>query len=275
MRRILAIAVGIGSGCLLLAAAAMADPALSGYGEIGGGIGAASRSDAESGCSEVLIWPPPSCGELMTHDSSIPEDLSALINISVSLGAGFDLQFDAEGKKIYMGAMPLRHGTGYTHSSAATKYGLGLHLDWADDDYRLGGLVSVGNSDLIYQKNNRLVSGGLEAARYFDRVTLFLQAIYSRSVQGVFSASGLNSTYFYSGGRYFTDDNLMFEADFGVGSAHGNEHSSWEDMAYFGPITGFDDGHLSGNTVQWQVKGEYRLNSLPLGPVDKPEPNFD
>jgi hypothetical protein len=234
----------LAGACMALAAPATAGIDLSGYGELGGGVGPATFSGTMKNCSGIYC---------SNHDSNTPTALVGDVHISVPLDAAFNFQFDAIGNRRFLGRVPYTDGP---NSRGATKYGLGVHLDQSGDDYRGGILVSVGNSDWTWI-HNRLLSAGLEGEWFLDRTTLFSQLIYSRAVQGYFAQRGLNSWYLYTGARYFLRDNLMFEADAGAGAIETGKTLSVYSAAKYSADA------QSGNILHWSAKAEYRFEDLP------------
>jgi hypothetical protein len=131
---------------------------------------------------------------------------------------------------------------------------MGIHLDLTRDQYRIGALVSIGNSDLKYA-DNRFVSAGLEVAWFFDRTTVFSQLIHSHAIQGDEAGRGLRSWYLYTGARHFLRDNLMLEADAAAGSMTDTNVGGGFDW-----FTSSDNGHA----LHWSTKVEYRFEELPV-----------
>jgi hypothetical protein len=248
------VGVALLSGtCLVFAAPAAADIDLSGYGELSAGIGSSTILDGANRCfsSGVLNPPVSGCQSGHTDDTNTPTSLAGGLHISTTSDVGLSLQFDAEADTRYLSGLQYY---GYSNIGRVTKYGTGIHLDVANDQYRAGGLFSVGNSDWTNVYANRLISVGLEGARFFDRITLFSQLTYSHPVQGYFANSGygLDSWYLYTGARYFFRDDLMFEGDFGAGRI-------WSYEKPYGSIT-----QNNGKLLHWGVKTEYRLEDFPV-----------
>lgn len=245
----------LAGACLVLAAPANAGVDLSGYGELSAAIALPSQSQRI--CNLYSSAP---CSPYGQFAPSTPSALAAGAHVNIVLNSGLNLQFDAEGN-----LTTLRHIQTFESSSTArvTKYGMGVHLDRSGDIYRWGGLVSVGNSDNGWS-HNRLISGGLEGERFFDRFTLFSQLTYSRAIQGDFSSSGLNSWQLHAGARYFYLDNLMFEANAGdavIGSGELQTLQTYSSPTF--TYYTFTDTDYSGNALQWSAKAEYRLDDFP------------
>lgn len=253
MARLLSKFMLFAGACLALAAPAYAGLDLFGYGELGAGISLSALSTPSHSC---LTWGSQQyCGSSDFHDSSTPKDFAGSIHIGTPIYAGLSLQLDLEGKRLFLGTLPSQFNPYQFVSRRVNKYGLGVHLDWTDDDYRVGWIASIGDSDWMSQYNNRLVSAGLEGEWFLDRFTFLSQAIYSHAVSGPFmgrswTGRGLNSWYLYSGARYFFRDNLMFETDVGAGTV--TNGGSW-----FG-------GESNGGMLHWSTKAEYRLEEYPV-----------
>ncbi len=199
--------------------------------------------------------------------STTPLVLAGGAHVNAAFESGLNLQFDAEGTRDFFnikdpaGRYPRDN---FSNSDKMTKYGLGVHLDLRGDQYLVGGLASIGNSDWT-RYNNRLVTVGVEGALFLDRTTLFSQLTYSRAVQGHFAGDGLDSPYLYTGARYFLRDNLMLEADAGAGTIETN------DMMYTGTNVGpvdtttfIIDTNYNGNALHWGTKVEYRFQDSPV-----------
>ena len=229
--------------CMMMVVPANAGINLSGYGELGSGIGTSASSTYYCfGSSDA------SCGSSGVHSSNTPWDLAGSLHLSTVVDTGVNLQLDVEGKNVRESPSP----DDYFNYDKATTYGVGIHLDATIDEFRVGELISIGNANGAFF-NNRLVSAGLEGAWLLNRTTLFSQLIYSHAVQGDFSDSGLNSLYLYTGARYFLRDNLMFEADAGAGTI---ESTRLQSMAA--------GTNYNGHAAQWSAKAEYRFSDLPV-----------
>ena len=221
--------------CMALTASANAGTNWSGYGELSGG-GIPDKSPS----------------------SSTPLVLTGGAHVNAAFESGLNLQFDAEGTRDFFSITNPYISPG-SNADNMTKYGVGIHLDLRGDQYRVGGLASIGNSDWAGY-NNRLVTVGLEGAWFLDRTTFFSQLTYSRAVQGDFAGTGLNSPYLYTGTRYFLRDNLMLEADAGAGTLETNDMRFTTTSS--GPVdttTLTTDTNYNGNALHWGTKVEYRF----------------
>ncbi len=234
----------LAGACMVLALPANAAINWSGYGELGGG----GMPDSSPLYSTPLV-------------------LAGGAHVNAAFESGLNLQFDVEGTRDFFD-ITIPAGSYYDspglNRDKMTKYGVGIHLALRGDQYRLGGLASIGNSDWAHY-NNRLVTVGVEGTWFLDRTTLFSQLTYSRAVQGEFAGTGLDSPYLYTGARYFFRDNLMFEADAGAGTIESN------DMMYtrtdIGPVNTTvitSDTNYNGNALHWSTKIEYRFQDLPV-----------
>ena len=247
MRSFLTTAVCVGGACLALSASAQADFAISGYGEIGGGIGVAALSTSDTYCSGTT-FPPLTCRSYGTsHVSSTPKDLVADLHVATMLNDVWQLQLDAEANRDFVGQMSWPSNSDHT-----TKYGVGVHLDMLTEHDRLGGFVSVGNSDWTrYQ--NRLASVGLEGEWFFGNTSLFSQYVFSHTISGDFSPSGLYSNFLDAGVRHFLTDNLMLETNVGAGLAE-----SKADIRYS------ERSNHSAAALKWGAKTEFRFEDFPI-----------
>lgn len=114
--------------------------------------------------------------------------------------------------------------------------GVALHLGKRTPEYSIGGFASYGSNGDAGADGYTL---GVEAQRYFEDVTLYIQGGYSSD----YGSSFVDAWYGHAVVRYFHDPNLMFEANAGYATA---------DFSNGGTAT--LDQYRWGAKIEWKPK---------------------
>ena len=233
----------LSGACLLLAVPAHGIE-WSGYGEVRGGGGSYHTENMH----------------LLVAKGNSEWSVAGSAHANMAFASGLNLQFDLEGKKDFFQLDYLYDYYAYNpeNRDTASSYGFGIHLNGRWNDYRFGPLLSFGNAHWL--------TAGFEAARYFEKTTLFAQATYSADLKN--DPYTANYWYLQTGGRYFPQDNLMFELGLGAGIIDAiNEPSisaytrTFDSASYTATST---YGGINGNMVLWSAKAEYRFEAMPI-----------
>jgi hypothetical protein len=219
-------------GCLLAgvcAAPAMA-ASFTGFGELGAGIGYMTAG------YNSAYWYDGTLDSTSTyHSQDTVTILSGAARGNIAFSGGLGLQLDAEGQS-----------TGYGRYSYSTS-GIGAHLYQRSDDWLYGGLLSIGQSS-----GDRAVTVGLEAQYLLPDTTIYGQISYSAFVQGYMNEDGQDSVNAFISVRHFVTDHIMLSGTVsGYAGSQKYESSSYVDKESF-------------NALQWEVKGEYLFEDVPL-----------
>lgn len=115
-----------------------------------------------------------------------------------------------------------------------TGYGLTGHVLSRNDRYLFGGFVGIAGND-----DNETWTAGVEAAKYYDRWTLWGSLAYANNDDADLDGYGLNV-----GASIFASDNLRFDGNIG-----------WATI---------DDGVDDDDAMVYGVGAEYQFDAMPI-----------
>ena len=222
-----------------MALAVPAEAAISGYGELYGGIDSGSISYGR------WITGPVSYQRLFSREFA-PSTIAGGLHAADILDSGLGVQFDVQGANYFLKKHRIQP---YEEMVSQSTFGLAGHLNRREESYLWGGFASIGKAN-----NSGWVALGPEVQAYFGNFTLYSQASYTRSFQGKDCGEGAFSVH--TGARYFLSDHLAFSG--GLGAAI----SDYDDT---GKTSGDRAGEI-GHTgmLQWDVAAEYLFGASPF-----------